>query len=129
MRCNKARGLYCKNRDGLLDESGRMKLQEHLDVCESCTGFVTEMDQCLDLLGDLPECCPSDNFEWNLKRRIVHEKARLVRINERLYFGDWTWGLKFIASAAAVVLIVLSGLAYMSNSQQQPEQMAQPQVR
>ncbi len=125
MRCNKARGLYLRNRDGLLDESGRMKLQEHLNVCGSCAGYVTEMDQCLDLLGDLSECCPSENFEWNLKRRIVQEKARLVRINERRYFGEWTWGVKFIASAAAAVLIVLSGVVYLSDAGDRPGRVVQ----
>lgn len=125
MRCKKARGLYFENRDGLLDESEKMKLQEHLNVCHSCSEYVTEMDQCLGMLGDLPECCPSENFEWNLKRRIVQERARLVRIHERRYFGEWTWGLKFVASAAAVVLIVIGGLMYMDNREGRPGQMAE----
>ncbi len=120
MRCRKARELYFKNRDGLLKEAAKMKLQEHLHNCQSCTSFAGEMDRSLDLLGQLPEVSPSEGFEWNLKRRILHEKARVMRRQETSFFGEWRWGRKFVASAAAVAAIAFTGMWLIIEGDSQP---------
>lgn len=109
MRCSKLRDLYLRNRDGLLNEAEKMKLEEHMDTCRSCASFAREMDRCLDLLADLPEISPSDNFEWNLKRAILQEKTRLVRSRSGVSFSEWQWGLRFVSSAAAVIVLVVAG--------------------
>lgn len=114
MRCAKVRDYYLRNRDGLLNEMEKMKLEEHMDRCASCTSFAREMDRCLDLLVDLPEASPSDNFEWNLKRAILHEKTRIMRKQSSISFGDWRWGMKFVTSAAAAVFIIIGGIWYVS---------------
>lgn len=110
MRCKTARDDYFKSHDGLLNEVEKMKLQDHLNRCSDCASFAMEMDRCLDLLGDLPDVSPSENFEWNLKRRILEEKSRMIRAQESTVLGGWQWGLKFVASAAAVALIIMSGV-------------------
>lgn len=114
MRCAKVRDHYLRNRDGLLNEMEKMRLEEHLDRCDSCTSFVREMDRCLDLLIGLPEASPSENFEWNLKRAILHEKTRIVRRQSSISFGDWRWGMKFVTSTAAAALIIIAGTWYVS---------------
>lgn len=114
MRCAKVRDYCLRNRDGLLNEAEKMKLEEHMDRCASCTSFAREMDRYLDLLVDLPEASPSENFEWNLKRAILHEKTRLMRRQSTVSFGDWRWGMKFVTSAAAAVLIIIAGTWYGS---------------
>jgi len=110
MRCKTARDDYFKNHDGVLNEVEKMKLQDHLNGCSACASFAEEMDRCLELLSDLPDVSPSENFEWNLKRRILEEKSRMIRRQESAVFGGWQWGLRFVASAAAVALIILSGV-------------------
>jgi hypothetical protein len=117
MRCAKVRDYYLRNRDGLLNEAEKMKLEEHMDRCASCASFAREMDRCLGLLVALPEVSPSENFEWNLKRAVLHEKTRLLRMQSSVSFGDWRWGMKFVTSAAAAALIIIAGTWYMSQSE------------
>lgn len=116
MRCAKVRDYYLRNRDGLLNEVDKMKLEEHMDRCASCAEFAREMDRCLDLLVDLPEASPSENFEWNLKRAILHEKTRMMRRQFSVSFGDWRWGMKFVTSAAAAAIVIIAGSWYISHS-------------
>lgn len=114
MRCAKVRDYYLRNRDGILNEMEKMQLERHLDRCASCTSFARDMDRCLDLLVDLPEASPSENFEWNLKRAILHEKTRIMRRQSSISFGDWQWGMKFVTSAAAAAFIIIAGTWYVS---------------
>jgi hypothetical protein len=114
MRCSKVREFYLKNRDGLLNEAEKMKLEEHMDACISCASYMREMNRCLDLLAGLPEISPSENFEWNLKRAILQEKTRLVRSRSCVSFSEWQWGLRFVSSAAAVIVLVVAGTWFMS---------------
>jgi hypothetical protein len=109
MRCAKARELFFGNYDGLLDEAQKMKLQEHLDRCPRCASFAEDMEKSLGLLKGLPEMSPSENFGWNLKRRILHEKAHLMRQAAGSNPYGIRWGMKFAASAAAVVVVALVG--------------------
>ncbi len=110
MRCRTARDYFCRNRDGALGEAARMRLQEHLSRCPECAEFCGEMDGCLELLGNLSEIEASENFEWNLKRRIAMEKSRAMRGRATAEDGGLVWGSKFIAATAATLVIVLAGV-------------------
>jgi len=112
MRCSKARKLYFRDRDGLLNERDKMLLQDHISGCNSCLEFSTEMDRCLELVSDLPRQEVSDNFEWNLKRKIAQEKTRIFRSRYGMRESQ-RWGLKFAASAAAMIIIVFAGAWYL----------------
>ncbi len=114
MRCSKVRDYYLRNRDGLLNEVEKMKLEEHMDGCSSCADFARGMDRCLGLLADLPEMSPSESFEWNLKRAILHEKTKIMRRQSNVSFGDWRWGMKFVTSAAAAAFVIIAGTWYLS---------------
>ena len=98
-----------KNRDGLLNEIEKMELEEHINACPDCAAYVKEMNCCLDMLVDLPELAPSENFEWNLKRAIIQEKTKRARSAAAMPIGEWRWGVKFIASAASIAAVVLVG--------------------
>lgn len=109
MRCRTAKDHFLRSRDGLLDERDRIKLQRHLASCPECAAWCGEMEECLELLGELEEIEAPDNFEWNVKRRIAMEKSRAMRGGAALP-PDWTaWGRRFVAGAAAAMLIVLGG--------------------
>ncbi|MCD6380620.1 zf-HC2 domain-containing protein [bacterium] len=118
MKCFKAREYYFKNRDGLLNEAERMRLQDHLAGCQDCALFKNEMDESLELLGELSEPKVSENFEWNVKRRIAREKVDILRKQSRLNDNS-AWGFKFLAGAAAMIIIVLSGAWYFYSGTQQ----------
>ncbi len=109
MRCSTAREYFYRNRDGMLDEAGRMRLQEHLNECPACAEFCGEMEGCLDLLGDLEELEVSESFEWNVKRRIAMEKSQAMRRGAGAETGAFAWGSRFVAAAAATVVLALAG--------------------
>jgi hypothetical protein len=117
MRCRTARSYFCRNRDGKLDEAERMRLQEHLSKCPQCAKFCGEMDGCLEMLTGLDEIEVSDNFEWNLKRRIALEKSKAMRIHAEAEAGGWIWGSKFVAAAAATLVIALAGAWMITGSE------------
>ncbi|HSG28194.1 MAG TPA: hypothetical protein VLA34_06920, partial [Candidatus Krumholzibacterium sp.] len=55
----------------------------------------------------------SDNFEWNLKMKIAREKSRMMRDHSAPLFEGSQWGMKFVASMAATVVIVLAGAFFL----------------
>jgi hypothetical protein len=108
MKCFKAQDLYFLSRDGTLDEAARMELVRHLADCPFCARFVREMDASLDTARSLPELSVSEGFEWNVKRRILEEKSKLMRRRiEALPFGEKRWMSRFAFGAAAAVAVVI----------------------
>jgi hypothetical protein len=104
MKCSKAKEHYFSNRDGLLNESERMELQIHMQECSNCAGFCEEMDESLSLLKNLPGGEVSENFVWNVKRKIARQKVELMR-GEHHFRQRQRWMSKFVAAAAAVLII------------------------
>ncbi len=111
MKCNKALDLYFASRDDALDETGRLRLAEHLGRCPACARYVKEMEASLDALAGLPELAPSDGFEWNVKRRIHEERDRAFRRGGFAGVRGRRWVPSFagaaLAAAAAVVLVAV----------------------
>jgi hypothetical protein len=114
MKCRKAQDLYFLSRDGSLDETGRMELARHLAHCSSCGLLVKEMEASLDAARSLPELSVSDGFEWNVKRRIMQEKSRLMRRDvEANPFGEKRWVSRFALGAAAAAAIVIVAATFV----------------
>ena len=108
MKCRKAQDLYFLSRDGALDEAGRMELARHLAHCYSCGLLVKEMEASLDAARSLPELSVGEGFEWNVKRRIMQEKSKLMRRDvEANPFGEKRWVSRFMVGAAAAAAVVL----------------------
>jgi hypothetical protein len=114
MKCSKAQDLYFLSRDGALDEAGRMELARHLAHCPSCELLVKELEASLDAARCLPELSVSDGFEWNVKRRILQEKSRLMRRDvETNPFGEKRWALRFALGAAAAAVFVIAATTFV----------------
>ncbi len=112
MRCKTAGTYWLMNRDGLLDESGKIRLQQHLEACSKCASDANEMEICLSMLDRLPDPEVSENFEWNLKRKIALEKATVMRRQAGSIFAG-AWGASFVAGAAAMLVIALAGAWFL----------------
>ena len=111
MKCATAQDMYFLSRDDALDERGRMELARHLAGCPSCALFVKEMDASLDAARSLPELEVSDGFEWNVKRRVLQEKSKLMRREiDALPFGEKWWMSRFAVGAAAAAIIVITAV-------------------
>jgi hypothetical protein len=114
MKCSKAQDLYFLNRDGALDEAGRMELARHLAHCPACELLVKELEASLDAARALPELSVSEGFEWNVKRRILQEKSRLMRREvEANPFGEKRWALRFALGAAAAAVFVIAATTFV----------------
>lgn len=57
----------------------------------------------------LPGMEPSENFEWNLKRRIAVERARAMRLQAGGAIFSRAWGTRFLAGAAAALALFAAG--------------------
>jgi anti-sigma factor RsiW len=129
MKCRKAHNLYFASRDGTLEESGRMKLARHLSRCPSCALFMKEMDASLDSVKALPELTAPEGFEWNVKRRILQERTKLMRREHVVPFGGRRWLSRFAvgaaAAAAVVVLAALFGVQWLGNRAPSVKEVAQ----
>lgn len=114
MNCTKAQNLYFSSRDNALDEAARMELARHLAGCPSCALFVREMEASLDAARSLPELSVSEGFEWNVKRRILQEKSRLMRRRidaPPFWERRWMWRFAIGTAAAAAVVAVVAVFA------------------
>jgi hypothetical protein len=123
MKCNKAQDLYFWSRDDRLDEAGRMELARHLAQCPSCALFVKEMEASLDAARSLPALEVSEGFEWNVKRRILQEKSKLMRRETGvLAFRDKRWISRFAfgTTVAAAVVAVFALLALQRSGSFEP---------
>lgn len=126
MKCRKAQDLYFFSRDAALDEAGRMELARHLAHCSSCGLFVKEMEASLDAAGSLPELSVSEGFEWNVKRRIMQEKSKLMRRDvEANPFGEKRWVSRFALGAAAAAAVVIVAATFVA----QRIGMNEPRIR
>jgi len=115
MKCTKAQDLYFLSRDDGLDEAGGIELARHLALCPSCALFVKEMEASLDAAQSLPELAAPEGFEWNVKRRILQEKSRLMRSrSDAPAFGEKRWMSRFaLGAAVAAAVIVLAAVFAM----------------
>jgi len=114
MKCRKAQDLYFLSRDGALDEAGRMELARHIAHCHSCGLLVKEMEASLDAAASLPELSVSDGFEWNVKRRIMQEKSRLMRRDvESNPFDGKRWVSRFALGAAAAAAVIIVAATFV----------------
>ncbi|HEX2166056.1 MAG TPA: zf-HC2 domain-containing protein, partial [Longimicrobiales bacterium] len=66
--------------DGLLTPVAAARLSAHSSVCASCARYDRIVRKGIDLVRDLPDAQPSDDFEMRLQHRIFHmEDARALQ--------------------------------------------------
>jgi hypothetical protein len=110
MKCRRAKQLVFDFLDNVIADSDRISLENHLNECESCETFTSQVSRSLDLLHRAPEETPSDNFNWKVKLKIAQEKNRMsdaITAQSNLFK---TWNLRFSLSAiSSFVLILASG--------------------
>ncbi len=116
MNCKHAKEQISLFLDERLDPSGQSKLNEHLEGCGDCSAYLDDLKTGLAMLKDEGMESPSDNFEWNLRRKLQVAMAQreTIRYEES---GDrrdiWRFGL----SAAAALLVVVTGGTFWYQSQ------------
>mgnify|MGYP001136340559 CR=1 FL=1 len=102
--CRRARTWISRSMDDDLDETSRLRLNDHIASCAECERHQAVLQQGRTLLRGA-EAEPSDNFEWKVQlgiQRALRERAA-VELEPRST-GFWRPAM---SSAAAVALLVV----------------------
>jgi hypothetical protein len=106
MKCRRAKQLVFDFLDGVIADSDRVGLEKHLNECESCETFASQVSRSLDLLHRAPEETPSENFNWKVRLKIAREKNNLFK----------TWNLRFALSAVSTFVLILASGYFLWSS-------------
>jgi hypothetical protein len=107
MRCRQAKKLIFDYIDGVISESDRVGLENHLSGCRACETTASALSRSLDLLHRVPSAAPSENFNWNLRLRLAREKNAWRDSAESE--GKWqrAWNTRFAVGALSTFAVVL----------------------
>jgi hypothetical protein len=116
MKCRRAKQLVFDFLDGVIADSDRVGLEQHLNECESCETFASQVSRSLDLLHRAPEETPSENFNWKVRLKIAREKnnfSEAITAQRNLFK---TWNLRFALSAASTFILILASGYFLWSS-------------
>ena len=108
MNCHKAKESISLYLDERLGPEEQARLNEHLGQCPDCAAYLEDLRQGLAMLREEGLDRPSENFEWNLKRKIQRAVAEqeVERRGSRIGAREWR---RFAFSAAAALLVAVVG--------------------
>jgi hypothetical protein len=109
MKCRQAKKLIFGYIDGVISESDRVGLEQHLNGCPECENTASGLARGLDLLHRLPEALPSENFNWKLRLRIARAKSAWPGGAESERAWLRAWNRRFAFGAIAAFVVVVSG--------------------
>jgi hypothetical protein len=94
--------LVTEHVDGLLDEAGEAKLQQHLSTCPSCAVEVREQQAVRTLLMAQPMVAAPRSFALPYApRQVTTDDSRVT---------GWLRGMQVATATAALVLVALVGI-------------------
>ena len=70
--CDEFLARHSEYLDGLLTPLAAARLNAHASVCHSCARYDRIVRKGIDLVRDLPDVQPSEEFEMRLQHRIFH---------------------------------------------------------
>jgi anti-sigma factor RsiW len=77
--CDEYLARHSEYLDGLLSPAMSARLSAHAGSCDSCARYDRIVRRGIDLVRDLPDVEPSEDFELRLQHRIFHvEDARVL---------------------------------------------------
>jgi hypothetical protein len=116
MKCRKARNLIYELLDNVLSDSERLHLESHMRECRSCENLSLQLQKSLDLLHDLPQVEPGENFNWKVRLKLAQEKHSLQE--ELSTHTTWVkrWNFRFALGTVASLAAVLAGGYLFLNS-------------
>lgn len=101
MECHEVSDLLSAYIDGELDPMDSKNVANHLSVCSYCRNELSELQQTIDLLHELPDLAPPPDFCLQVMNRIKSEPKKQAWIQSRHWFS-------FGAVAAAILLFIVS---------------------
>ncbi len=116
MKCRRAKGLIYDFIDGIIDDSNRIALEQHLGECKSCEDLSTGLSRSLELLHRAPLAEPDANFTWKVRLRLARERNALSdpTVPERSWVRSWN--RRFVLSALSAFVVVLGTTYFATKS-------------
>lgn len=109
MNCQSVRDLLVDHWDQSHAAQTGRPVQEHLQQCEPCRQLSAEYSLSHQLLQELPEVEPAENFEWRLRLRLNQiDKEGFAEQQEAPSGVRRLSSMQFAGSAAAAALVVLA---------------------
>lgn len=93
-------------RDGLLDDTARKKVEEHLDDCERCRLAYDEFEQTVSALSDLHKMSAPQNFSSEVTDTIR-------RRSQGRFFGRKAFGDRIPFEWLAIAALILGLVVYL----------------
>ncbi len=107
MNCKRAHELISYHLDEQLDPAGQSRLNKHLAACDECATYLSDLKEGLNALHELPLEEPSENFDWNLRRKLQQAQREPWRYQDSpMRSGFWP---RFTIAAAAALILTLGG--------------------
>ena len=107
MNCKRSREHISLFLDGMLPPKAQASLNRHMEDCRECSTYLDDIREVLAQLREEALEPPSDNFEWNLRRKLNQAIAHRDFGEEK---QPWNWNR--FSWAAAASLILVAGLSY-----------------
>ncbi len=108
MRCRQAKKLIFDYIDGVISESDRVGLENHLNECTACEQTASSLARSLDFLHRAPSAAPSENFNWKLRLRLAREKSAWRDAAESVSTWQRAWNARFAVSALSAFVVVVT---------------------
>lgn len=116
MKCRKAKNLIYDLLDDGLSDSDRLQLEYHLGECRACETLALELQRSLDLVHELPQIEPSENFNWKVRLKLAQERHSLQEEFTTHTTFIRRWNMRFALGTVASLAAVLAGGYLFLNS-------------
>ncbi|WP_421810541.1 HEAT repeat domain-containing protein [Flagellimonas sp.] len=94
--------------DGILDESTRKKVEEHLPQCPNCKKELEEMQTLFDAFEEEDAQAPTDRLRNKFEKALEAEKENLGRVVPLTPKKKSNWATDLLKVAASIALLVAS---------------------
>jgi hypothetical protein len=108
MECHEVSDLLSAYIDGELDPVESKSVVNHLSGCNFCRQELSELQQTINLLHELPDLAPPPDLCLRVMNRIKAEPKKRMWLKSRRWFS-------FGAVAAAILLFIVSAKVFSSD--------------
>jgi hypothetical protein len=121
MNCAECKELLVAYIEGILDESQKQTVAEHLRDCASCRAESAQLNELQDRLVTNGESLAGSDLEDGVMNRIIQEQKTRLKASSEVSKKQNIWRLIMrsritqLATAAAIIIVVLIGLHSISN--------------
>lgn len=111
MQCGEIREMLSSYIDNVLDQSDRVKVEEHIGSCGACRQELADLRETIRLVSSLGEVLPPEGFREQLMNKLKLEQAGVnleasgkQNVNKLGRLPGWFSGTRKYAAAALIII-------------------------